>query len=207
MQRFYIHPDNPQPRALQQAVAVLKKSGVIIYPTDTAYALACQFNDKAALNRLYQIRKLDEKHQFTLLCNSLSDVGTYGELDNRNFALVKKMVPGAYTFILKASREVPKRLLHVKLKTIGFRISAHPVPRELLTLMEEPLITTSLIPPGNTDPLRTPEEILDRYENQVDLMLDVGELGDFATSIVDLSQSPPLIIRTGKGDTTLFGHA
>jgi tRNA threonylcarbamoyl adenosine modification protein (Sua5/YciO/YrdC/YwlC family) len=203
-QFFQIHPENPQRRLIHRAVEIVRRGGVIAYPTDSGYALGCHLGDKAALDRIRQIRELDERHHFTLICRDLSDVGTYALFDTPVYRLLKSNTPGPYTFILRATREVPRRLMHRKQKTIGLRIPDHPVTQALLSELNEPLLTTTLILPGEEYPLDDPGEIRQRLQRQVDLVIDGGHCGTLATTVVDLSDSVPRILRKGKGDLTPF---
>ncbi len=199
-QRFHVHPDNPQERLLKQAVALLRDGAVIIYPTDTTYALACQLDNKLGMERMRRIRQLSHKHHFSLLCTDLAMIGQYAFVDKHNFRLLKHLAPGPYTFILKASSQVPRRLLPEKLKTIGIRIPSNPVAQMLLALNEEPIVTTSLIGAQETAPVHDPDEIYEKYSKQVDLMLDSGHCGTELTTIVDLTTMPATIQRVGKGN-------
>ena len=203
-QFFQIHPENPQKRLIHRAVEIVRRGGVIAYPTDSGYALGCHLGDKAALDRIRQIRGLDEKHHFTLICRDLSDVGTYALFDTPVYRLLKANTPGPYTFILRATREVPRRLMHRKQKTIGLRIPDHPVTQALLSELKEPLLTTTLIMPGEEYPINDPNEIRRLLERLVDLVIDGGHCGTLATTVVDLSNDVPRILREGKGDLTPF---
>ena len=203
-QFFQIHPENPQTRLIHRAVEIVRRGGVIAYPTDSGYALGCHLGDKAALDRIRQIRELDEKHHFTLICRNLSDAGTYALFDTPAYRLLKANTPGPYTFILRATRVVPRRLMHRKQKTIGLRIPDHPVTQALLSELKEPLLTTTLILPGEEYPLDDPSEIRWKLERQVDLVIDGGHCGTLATTVVDLSDGVPRILREGKGDLTPF---
>ena len=199
-----IHPDNPQPRLIQQAVKTLESGGIIIYPTNCAYVLGCHIGDKAAVERLRKIRQVDHTHLFTLMCRDLSELATYAKVDNWVFRLLKQNTPGAYTFILNASKEVPKRLLHAKRKTIGLRIPVNPIAQALLAELNEPMLSATLIPPGGKDPLSDPQEISDVFEKQVNLFINAGFGGLEATSIINLSGEKPEIIRQGQGDISPF---
>ena len=198
-QRFYVHPDNPQPRLLKQAVDILRQGGVVVYPTDTSYALACHIGDKSALDRIRQLRRLDDKHHFTLLCRNLNEIGDYARVDNQAYRLIKHLVPGPYTFILKATREVPRRLMHPKRKTVGLRVPENPIAHALLEEMAEPLMTTTLIMPGESQPMTDPDEIYDRLQRQVDLIIDGGHCGLEVTTLVDTVTEPVTVLRQGKG--------
>ncbi len=204
-QYFTLHPVDPQPRLICQAAEIVRTGGVIVYPTDSCYALGCQIGDKAAMERLRVIRQVDEKHHFSLVCRDLSEVATYAKVDNRQYRLLKAATPGCYAFILEATREVPKRLQHPSRRTIGVRIPDHPVVRALLAELGEPLLTSTLTLPGDDVPLNDPEEFRERIERQVDLILDAGSCGVEPTTIVNLTGPEPVITRVGRGDTALFG--
>jgi tRNA threonylcarbamoyl adenosine modification protein (Sua5/YciO/YrdC/YwlC family) len=204
-QYFTLHPVDPQPRLIRQAAEIVRSGGVIVYPTDSCYALGCQIGDKAAMERLRVIRQVDEKHHFSLVCRDLSEVATYAKVDNRQYRLLKAATPGCYAFILEATREVPKRLQHPSRRTIGVRIPDHPVVRALLAELGEPLLTSTLTLPGDDVPLNDPEEFRERIERQVDLILDAGSCGVEPTTIVNLTGPEPVITRVGRGDTALFG--
>jgi tRNA threonylcarbamoyl adenosine modification protein (Sua5/YciO/YrdC/YwlC family) len=201
---LHIHPQNPQVRLIQQAVELIKNGGVVIYPTDSAYALGCHLGDKAATDRIRSIRELDKHHHFTLICHNLSQLATYARVDNPSFRLLKAHTPGAYTFILEATKEVPRRLVHPKRKTIGLRVPDHPITQALLAALNEPLMSVTLIRPGQEYPLSDHEEIVSHFQNQVDLIIDGGPCSGEPTSVIDLTQSPPQVLRTGKGDTSSF---
>lgn len=203
-QFFSIHPDNPQQRLVSQAVEIIRQGAVVVYPTDCAYALGCHIGDKAAVDRIRRIRKLDDKHNFTLVCRDLSDIATYAKVDNSTYRLLKANTPGAYTFILQASSEVPRRLLHPKRRTIGIRIPDHSIPKALLEALGEPLLSTSLIMPGEELPLIDPYDIRERLEQSVDLIIDGGYCGMEATTIVNLVEGVPQIVRRGVGDIAVF---
>ena len=204
-QYFRVHPDNPQLRLLRQAADILRTGGVVVYPTDSTYALACQMGNKRALERICRIRQIDERHHFTLCCRDLSESGVYAMFDTPVYRLLKSHTPGGYTFILKASREVPRRLMHPKRRTIGLRVPDHRIAQSLLEEMGEPLMTTSLILPGEEDPLSDPEEIRLRLDRQVDAIIDGGWGGLQPTSLIDLTGDAPLVLREGCGDTNSFG--
>ncbi len=203
-QFFSIHPDNPQQRLVSQAVEIIRQGGVVIYPTDCAYALGCHIGDKAAVDRIRRIRKLDDKHNFTLVCRDLSDISTYAKVDNSTYRLLKANTPGAYTFILNASSEVPRRLLHPKRRTIGIRIPEHSISQALLESLGEPMLSTSLILPGDELPLTDPYDIRATLEHSVDLVIDGGYCGMEATTVVNLVEGIPQITRQGVGDVTAF---
>ncbi len=204
-QFFSIHVKNPQPRLIRQAAAIVRNGGVIVYPTDSCYALGCHLGDKDAMRRIREIRRVDEKHHFTLVCRDLSEISHYAMVDNRQYRLLKAATPGSYTFILRASREVPKRLQHPKRKTIGLRVPNHAVVRELLAEMNEPLLSCTLLLPGDEIPLNDAAEIRSRLEHSVNLILDGGPCGVEMTTVVDLTQEIPLLLRRGKGDPAMFG--
>ncbi len=198
-QYFELHPVSPQLRSIRQAAEIVRRGGVIAYPTDSCYALGCHINDKNALERLRVIRGADRHHHFTLVCANLHDVGRYARLDTWQFRLLKACTPGPYTFLLHATRETPRRLQHERRRTIGVRIPEHPVPHMLLTELGEPLMSSTLILPGDAQPLTHGHEIQERLENAVDAVLDGGDCGLEPTTVVDLSASPPVIVREGKG--------
>jgi tRNA threonylcarbamoyl adenosine modification protein (Sua5/YciO/YrdC/YwlC family) len=198
-QYFELHPVSPQLRSIRQAAEIVRNGGVIAYPTDSCYALGCHINDKNALERLRSIRGANRHHQFTLVCANLNDVGHYARLDTWQFRIVKSCTPGPYTFLLHATRETPRRLQHERRRTIGVRIPDHPVPHMLLTELGEPLMSSTLLLPGDPQPLTHGLEIQERLENDVDAVLDGGDCGIEPTTVVDLSSSPPTIVREGKG--------
>lgn len=204
-QYFYIHPHNPQPRLIKQAVMFIRDGSVIAYPTDSAYALGCHIGDKPAMERIIRLRELDERHNFTLLCRDLSDIATYAKVDNATYRLLKIHTPGAYTFILQATSEVPRRLLHPKRKTIGIRIPDHAICQALLAELGEPLLTSTLLMPGETDPLNDPEIIRDRLGSRLDLIVDGGTSTLESTTVVDLTGDAPQVTRVGRGDPAPFG--
>ncbi|MBR9827586.1 MAG: threonylcarbamoyl-AMP synthase [Oceanospirillales bacterium] len=203
-QFFQIHPENPQSRLIQQAVEILRKGGVIIYPTDCAYALGCHLGDKKAVDRIKRIRNLDDKHNFTLVCDDLSSISTYAKVDNQQFRLLKAHTPGAYTFILPATTEVPRRLLHPKRRTIGIRVPDNAIVSQLLSQLGEPIMSTSLIMPGEELPLTDPYEMRDILQHQVDLIIDGGYCGMEATSVVNMVDEVPFVVREGAGNTDHF---
>lgn len=203
-QFFYMHPENPQARLINQAVAIVRQGGVIIYPTDSGYALGCQLENKQALERICRIRRLDEKHNFTLLCRDLSELSLYARVDNTAFRLLKNNTPGAYTFIFKGTKEVPRRLMNAKRKTIGIRVPNNKIALDLLEALGEPLMSTSLILPGKETTESDPEEIRDSLEHAVDLIMNGGYLGEDPTTVVDFSDDTPVVIRHGAGDPTPF---
>jgi len=204
-QYFAVHPTHPQPRLIAQAAAIIRAGGVIAYPTDSCYAIGCHIGDKEAMQRLRTIRKVDDKHHLTLMCRDLSEIATYAQVDNVQYRLLKKLTPGSYTFILQASREVPRRLLHPRRKTIGVRIPEHAVARALLAALGEPLLSATLILPGAVLPLNDGEEIRVQLEHALDLVLDAGSCGIDPTTMVDLSGAAPQLLRQGKGSVEPFG--
>jgi len=206
-QFFTIHPDNPQPRLVRQAAQILRDGGVVVYPTDSCYALGCRLDDRGALQRIRIIRALDARHHFTLVCRDLSEVSRYARVDNRQFRLLKSATPGSYTFILEATREVPKRLQHPKRNTIGLRIPDHPVASALLAELGEPILSTSLLLPGDDLPLNDPEAMRERLGAQVDLIVDSGACGFEMTTVVDLTRDGPQVVREGRGNLAVFGLA
>jgi tRNA threonylcarbamoyl adenosine modification protein (Sua5/YciO/YrdC/YwlC family) len=203
-QLFQIHPDNPQKRLIQQAVEIIRKGGLVVYPTDCAYAIGCHLGDKTAVDRIKRIRKLDDKHNFTLVCRDLSEIGTYAKVNNQQYRILKNHTPGAYTFILKATSEVPKRLLHAKRKTIGLRVPDCNITLEIMRELAEPIMSTSLILPGESDPLTDPYEIREILQHEVDLVIDGGFCGMEATSVINLVEDAPEVLREGAGDTSFF---
>ncbi len=205
MSQFYqIHPENPQARLIRTAVDIIHSGGVVAYPTDSAYALGCHIGDKAALDRIRRIRKLDDKHNFTLVCRDLSEIATYAEVNNASYRLLRHTTPGPYTFILQATAEVPRRLMHPKRKTVGLRVPDNAIAAALLADLGEPLMSATLIMPGDEFPLTDPYDIRETLEHEVDLVIDGGYCGMEPTTVVDLADDRPLILRAGKGDVTPF---
>ena len=204
-QHFSVHPDNPQPRLLKQAAALLTQGGVLAVPTDSSYALACQLDDKAAADQLRRIRQVDDKHHLTLLCRDLRELANYARVDNAQFRLLKNATPGPFTFILEASKEVPRRVSHPQRKTIGLRVPEHPALQALLEVHGAPLLATTLILPGETEPLNDPEEILARLDKQVAGVIDSGACPLEPTTVVDLSGDAPEVLRRGRGDPAALG--
>ena len=204
-QFFTIHPDNPNPRLIRQAAEVLRNGGIVVYPTDSWYALGCHLDDRDAVTRIRQIRKLDEQHHLTLMCRDLSEISRYARVDNAKFRLLKSNTPGSYTFILEATKEVPKRLQHPKRSTVGIRIPDHPVALALLEELGEPMSSSTLILPDETGPLNDAGQIRDLLEKQVDLVIDGGAVGADFTTVIDLTGDVPVLIRRGKGDVAPFG--
>ena len=203
-QYFHIHPDNPQPRLVNQAVDYLNKGSVIVYPTDSGYALGCRLEEKNAMERICRIRQLDGNHNFTLMCRDLSELSTYAQVDNSAFRILKNNTPGNYTFILKATKEVPRRLMNDKRKTIVLRVPSNPVALALLERLNEPMMSTSLMLPGNDFTESDPEEIQYSIGKLVDLIIDGGTLGQQPTTVIDLTSDAPVVVREGVGDTRPF---
>ncbi|HHF0430821.1 TPA: L-threonylcarbamoyladenylate synthase [Haemophilus influenzae] len=204
-QFFYIHPENPQARLINQAVEILQKGGVIVYPTDSGYALGCMMGDKHAMDRIVAIRKLPEGHNFTLVCSDLSELSTYARVNNTAYRLIKNNTPGRYTFILTATKELPRRLMTSKRKTIGLRVPDNKIALDLLSALGEPILSCSLMLPNEEHTTQSdPEEIRDRLEHQVDLIIHGGYLGQKPTTVVDLTEESPVILREGSGSTAPF---
>lgn len=203
-QYFEVHPDNPQPRLVRRAVEILLEGGVIVYPTDSSYALGCQIGEKSAMERIRRIRRLDDKHNFTLVCRDLSEITTYAKIDNQAFRLLKNLTPGPYTMIYQATKQVPRRLLHPKRKTIGIRVPDNAICRALLEALDQPILSTTLILPGADRPLTDPEEMREELGHCVDLIIDGGFCGLEPTTVVDMTQETPVLLRVGKGDPRLF---
>jgi tRNA threonylcarbamoyl adenosine modification protein (Sua5/YciO/YrdC/YwlC family) len=203
-QFFIIHPDNPQSRLIKQAVKIIQSGGIIAYPTDSAYALGCQLANHDGLKRIRQLRQLDDRHNFTLVCRDLSELGTYATVDNSAFRLLKANTPGPYTFILPASKEVPKRLLHPKRSTIGLRVPDSNIVHALLNELNEPLMSVTLVMPDQDYPFVDPQDIYENLGKQIDLVIDGGPCGMTPTTVVDLVEGPPKILRVGKGDPRVF---
>jgi tRNA threonylcarbamoyl adenosine modification protein (Sua5/YciO/YrdC/YwlC family) len=204
-QFFAIHPDNPNPRLIRQAAEVLRDGGIVVYPTDSSYALGCHLDDKNAVTRIRQIRGLDEQHHMTLMCRDLSEISRYAQVDNAQFRLLKNNTPGSYTFILGATKEVPKRLQHPKRSTIGIRVPDHRVALAILEELGEPMCSTTLILPDEEGPLNDAEHIRDLLEKQVELVIDGGAVGLDFTTVIDLTGEVPVLLRRGKGDVAAFG--
>lgn len=204
-QYFSIHPDNPQPRLIRQAAEIVRAGGIIVYPTDSCYALGCHLGDKAAVERMRAIRQVDRRHHFALVCRDLAEISTYAKVNNSQFRLLKSTTPGSYVFILQATREVPKRLQHPSRRTIGLRVPAHKVVQALLSELGEPLLSSTLLLPGDALPLNDAGEIRERLEDQVDLIIGGGSCGIEPTTVVNLTGETPVITRVGKGSTAPFG--
>jgi tRNA threonylcarbamoyl adenosine modification protein (Sua5/YciO/YrdC/YwlC family) len=204
-QYFEVHPENPQSRLIKQAVQLLHGGGVCAVPTDSSYALVCHLDDKAAAENLRRIRGVDEKHHLTLLCRDLSELASYAKVDNRQYRLLKLGTPGPYTFILEATKEVPRRLSHPSRRTIGLRVPEHKVTQALLAELGQPLLATTLIAPGEEEALNDPQDIRDRFEKLVAAVVDAGACPRFPTTIIDLSGDQPSLIRQGRGDLARLG--
>lgn len=202
---FDVHPDNPQPRAIGQVVTILQSGGLIAYPTDSCYALGCQLGNQDGLERIKSIRHLDDRHHFTLVCSDFAQLGQLVHLDNTVFRTIKAATPGQYTFILPATKEVPRRLLHPKKKTVGVRIPQHVVTLALLAELGEPLVSSTLLLPGDDEPMTQGWEIKDRLDAVLDAVIDSGDCGETPTTVVDFSSGEPVIARVGAGDPSRFG--
>lgn len=203
-QYFAIHPDNPQARLLRQATGIIEDGGLIVYPTDSGYALGCKLGNKSALERIRKLRQLDKNHNMTLVCRDLSQLGTYAKVSNSSFRLLKAFTPGAYTFILNATHEVPRLMLHPKRRTLGLRVPENTITLSLLEHLEAPLMSTTLILPGASVPLSQPESIEELLGKQIDLIIDGGHCGYEPTTVVDLTGDYPVLLREGKGDPEPF---
>lgn len=204
-QFFSIHPDNPNARLIRQAAAMVREGAVIVYPTDSGYALGCHLDDKDAVTRIREIREVDDKHHMTLVCRDLSEIARYARVDNGKFRMLKGNTPGSYTFLLEATKEVPRRLQHPKRSTIGIRIPDHPVALALLEELDEPLLSSTLILPEAPQPLTDVEEIRELLERRVDLIVEGGAVGLEPTTVIDLTGDAPELVRQGKGDVAPFG--
>ncbi|HET9043348.1 MAG TPA: L-threonylcarbamoyladenylate synthase [Burkholderiales bacterium] len=203
-QYFVIHPTHPQARLIARAAEIVRTGGVIAYPTDSCYALGCHVGDKSAMERLRRIRGVDERHHFTLMCRDLSEIGTYARVDNAQYRLLRMLTPGSYTFILEGTKDLPRRILNPRRKTIGLRVPDHPVALALLAALGEPLLSTTLILPGDDAPLEDAGEIRTRLERDVELVLDGGPCGTAPTTVVDLTGAVPEVLRAGKGAVAPF---
>jgi tRNA threonylcarbamoyl adenosine modification protein (Sua5/YciO/YrdC/YwlC family) len=199
-----IHPEDPQPRLIRQAVEIIHGGGVVVYPTDSCYALGCHIGDKTAVERISRIRQTDKHHHFTLVCSDLSEIARYARVSNQQYRTLKAFTPGPYTFILQATRETPKRLQNPKRRTIGIRVPDHPVPNALLSALGEPLMSSTLLLPGDEHPLTDPREIQERLYHVVDAVLASGNCGLEPTSVIDLAGAAPVVARRGKGDVSAF---
>ncbi|MEO8385773.1 MAG: L-threonylcarbamoyladenylate synthase [Betaproteobacteria bacterium] len=206
-QFFTLHRTHPEARLIKRAVDIVRKGGLIAYPTDSCYALGCHIGDKSAMERIRRVRGVDDRHHFTLVCRDLSDIGTFAKVNNAQYRLLKAHTPGTFTFILEATRELPRRLAHPKRATVGVRVPEHPVTHALLTELNEPLLSSTLMLPGDENPLNDAEAIRARLEHEVDLILDGGACGIEPTTVIDLSGPEPILIRRGKGDVASMGFA
>jgi tRNA threonylcarbamoyl adenosine modification protein (Sua5/YciO/YrdC/YwlC family) len=204
-QYFEVHPDNPQQRLLKQAVQILHAGGIAAIPTDSSYALVCHLDDKAAAESLRRIRGVDDKHHLTLLCRDLSEVSSYARVDNRQYRLLKVATPGAFTFILEATKEVPRRVSHPSRRTIGLRVPEHRVTQELLSLLGQALLATTLIAPGEQEPMNDPHEIRERLQKSLQAVVDAGACPMQPTTVIDLTGDEPVLVRLGRGDPALLG--
>jgi tRNA threonylcarbamoyl adenosine modification protein (Sua5/YciO/YrdC/YwlC family) len=204
-QFFSIHAETPQARLIKQAADIIRGGGLVVYPTDSCYALGCSLDNKDGLERIRRIRQLDDKHHFTLACSDLSQLGSYAKVDNRTFRMLKAATPGSYTFILQATKEVPRRVWHPKKQTVGLRVPDHAVALALLEELGEPMLSTTLLLPGEDEAMTDAWEIRDRLEREVDLVIEGGYCGTEPTTVVDLSDDYPVILRQGKGELTPFG--
>lgn len=204
-QYFSIHPVDPQRRLIRQAAAIVRRGGLIAYPTDSSYAFGCRIGDVAAADRIRRLRGVDDKHQLTLVCRDLTEIGRYARLNNEQFRIVKQGVPGSYTFLLPATREVPRRLKHPRRRTIGVRVPDHAVVQRLLAELGEPLLSSTLIPAGAIEPLNDPSEIRERYQHALDLIIDSGACHLEPSTVVDLAVTPAVVTRLGRGDPARLG--
>jgi tRNA threonylcarbamoyl adenosine modification protein (Sua5/YciO/YrdC/YwlC family) len=203
---FDVHPDNPQPRAIGQAVDLVRSGGLIAYPTDSCFALGCRMGTKEALDRIREIRRLDERHHFTLMCGDFAQLGQFVTINNSLFRSIKAATPGPYTFILPATREVPRRLLHPKKKTVGVRIPDHVVAQAILTELGEPMVSSTLLLPGEEEPMTQGWDIKETLDHQIDAVVDSGECGTEPTTVIDVSSGVAEILRKGAGDPSRFEH-
>ncbi|NMF89250.1 L-threonylcarbamoyladenylate synthase [Aromatoleum petrolei] len=204
-QFFSLHPEFPQPRLIRQAAEIMRAGGLVAFPTDSAYALGGLTGDADLLQRIRRLRGVDERHHFTLMCRDLSEIAKYARVDNAQYRLLKAVTPGPYTFILEGTKELPRRVLHPKRKTIGLRVPEHPVVAALLQELDEPILTSTLLLPDDDFPLTDPEEIRERLEKQVELVIEAGYCGPEATTVIDLTSGAPVLIRAGRGDLAPFG--
>ena len=202
-----LHPTHPEPRLIKRAVEIVRRGGVIAYPTDSCYALGCHLGDKTAMERIRTIRDVDERHHFTLVCRDLSEIGAFAKVNNAQYRLLKAHTPGSYTFILQATRELPRRLAHPKRATIGVRVPQHVMAQALLAELGEPLLSSTLILPGDDQPLNDAAEIQAHLDHQLDLIINGGACGVEPTTVIDLSADEPILVRRGKGDASVFGFA
>ena len=206
-QYFEVHPENPQARLLKQAVQILHAGGIAAIPTDSSYALVCHLDDKTAAENLRRIRGVDDKHHLTLLCRDLSELSSYARVDNKQYRLLKRGTPGPFTFILEATKEVPRRLSHPSRRTIGLRVPAHAVTQALLEMLGQPLLATTLIAPGDTEPMNDPHEIRDHFQKRIQAVVDAGACPMQPTTVVDLTGELPVLVRRGRGDARVLGLA
>lgn len=204
-QFFQIHPDNPQPRLVRQAAQIIQAGGIVALPTDSCYALVCQLDDKGVVEKLRRVRGVGDKHHLTLLCRDLSDISHYARVDNRQYRLLKACTPGPYTLILEATKEVPRRLSHPSRKTIGLRVPEHRIVQALLEELGKPLLSTTLILPGDDGPLTDADQVRERLEKLVELVVDGGACSLLPTTVIDLTDDQPVLLRQGRGDAALFG--
>jgi len=203
-QYFSIHPTHPQARLVRRAAEIVRGGGLIAYPTDSCYALGCHLGDARAVERLRRVRRMDARHHLTLMCRDLSEIAAYAIVDDARFRMLKRATPGSYTFILRATREVPRRLAHARRKTIGVRVPGHPVAHALLAELNEPMLSATLLLPGEASPPSEPEEIRARLEHEIDLVVDAGSCGVEASTVIDLTGEEPVVVRAGKGPLALF---
>jgi tRNA threonylcarbamoyl adenosine modification protein (Sua5/YciO/YrdC/YwlC family) len=199
-----VHPTHPQPRLIHQAVEIVRAGGIVVYPTDSCYALGCHIGDKGAMERIARIRQTDKHHHFTLVCRDLSEIAKYAKVNNQQYRTLKAFTPGPYTFLLLATRETPKRLQNEKRKSIGIRVPDHPVPLAILSELAEPIMSSTLLLPGDDEPMTDAREIQERLFHQVDAVIDGGNCGMVPTSVVDLAGIAPVVVREGKGDISAF---
>jgi len=204
-QYFEVHPDNPQVRLLRQAAQILHGGGIVALPTDSSYALACHLDDKAAAETLRRLRGVDDRHHLTLLCRDLSELASYARVDNRQFRLLKLGTPGPFTFLLEATREVPRRVSHPSRRTVGLRVPDHRVTQALLAELGQPLLATTLIEPGETEPMNDPHLIRERFEREIHAVIDAGACPAEPTTVIDLSGASPQLVRPGRGDPASLG--
>ena len=198
-QFFEIHPENPQKRLIHQTVEIIDNGGVVVYPTDSSYAIGCHLGDKSAMEKIRRIRQVDDKHHFTLVCSDLSEISTYAKVNNADYRLLKSLTPGPYTFLLKATNEVPRRLMHPKRRMIGIRVVGDPIVKAMLEELGQPIMSSTLIMPDNEMPETDAHDIRDQLEHQVDLIIDGGNCGFEPTTVINLVESPPVVARKGKG--------
>ena len=198
-QYFEIHPQNPQQRLIYQAVEIIHNGGVVAYPTDSSYAIGCHLGDKSAMERIRRIRQVDDKHHFTLVCSDLSEISTYAKVNNADYRLLKSLTPGPYTFLLKATHEVPRRLMHPKRRVIGIRVVGDPIVKAMLEELGQPIMSSTLILPGHEVPETDAQDIREKLEHEVDLVIDGGNCGFEATTVINMVEDSPFIVRQGKG--------